>query len=740
MNEDELIAQNVAQMRAKGATDDQVRHYLVNVEGLIPKTPVGPPAATGSIDLHQGAQPTPTQLPASGGWEGVLDHGLDMATLGGHKNLLGVGQAIGDIGQHGFNAHPVDTFNQSVAATKQREQAAESQHPIANSAAGATGFFGALAADAPLQAMLATRAALAKGLPMLPQAVDYAEGAPGVGAAIKRIAQSGKTGAATGAVVGGLSSDGTPGQRLTAMAGGAVGGGVLGGGAQALGEAGGGLKSLWQYLATPTAQQGALNADRRIVGKLAQDRLDPTDILPAAQKAQNTGSPALLAHLGGPSLDNTTWLASTGPSPEAASLKQSILGSKTQEGDLLNRGLRTSANLGDQPFQQAAQEIASRKVISANRLYGNAEAQPPINDPEIARRIIQEPELVNAMARTVKSFGESATPEDLKAVQSMMYARSLLDANPNANIDALVQPIPVRLLNEMKKEADATIQSLALKSPNFTQLDKRRIQGAMGDILARADAQSPGYATARTVFKNDADREAAQQAGLDLFKSQPEEIAGHLAGAIPLDPEAPYATNLLPQNQPDYRQGGVEAISRAMAEKNPESNLTKNFLTSPADQGRVAALLGDEGAAQFAPYREQAQTLNRVYDAATGNSKTAERQGTQGEVVDRTAVDAAHFLTSPHRAFYNLPGKFADARDREVKQAMLQSLARKLQLPATSPELPTFVEQLYKSMQGSEQPDVFLNILSRPSGIGTRQTTARGAGLLSGLLSGGGAP
>lgn len=662
---------------------------------------------------------------ADGAGEGVLDHALEMATFGLHKKIVGAGQAIGDILQHGTNAHPIDTYNQSLQATEGREQAAAQQHPYANSAAGAAGFFGTLAADAPLRAVNAAR----EGVSLLPEAVDYAEGGPGVGAAIRRIGQSAKTGAGTGAVVAGLSGTGSIPQRGAQILGGGVLGGLLGGGAQTVGETVGGANSLLQHLNTPNSELGEVAANRRLAGKLTQDQLDPTDLLLNATRANVVASPTTVAHLGGPSLDNLTWLASTGASPEAAALKQGIRGAKDQEGALLERGLRGAAGVGDQSAYGATRTLENQQSQTANRLYTIARQQPPISDPEITRAIMNEPYLLESMRRTVQSLGNDATPEDLRAVQAMEY----LQNNPNAPLQAISQPIPVALLDRMKQGTDDLVSALSKqggRNETFTNMDASRVRGAMQNILQRVDQQVPAYGVARSVFKNDADRIAAIQGGGNLRTRSPEEITDELHGVKPLDETSAFRTNLAPQNQPDYRLGGVDALTSAMAEKGPTFNLTKGFFTSPADQGRVMSLLGPEGTQDFAPYRQQGETINRVYDAATGNSKTAERQGTQGEVTDNTAIDAAHLLTSPRRAIYNLPGKIKDAKDREVKQIMLQALARKLNIPADSPQLPGLVEQLTVAMQTPAGRDVNAT-------MARRQSIARGAGTFSGLLSGG---
>src|ERR1044072_143273 len=58
MPDNERIKRNVAKMRAQGATDAEVEHYLSKVEGLKPKGA----ASTGNIDLRT-MQPSVADVP-----------------------------------------------------------------------------------------------------------------------------------------------------------------------------------------------------------------------------------------------------------------------------------------------------------------------------------------------------------------------------------------------------------------------------------------------------------------------------------------------------------------------------------------------------------------------------------------------------------------------------------------------------------------------------------------------------
>lgn len=716
------LGQMVTHLRANPTLAAQASDALArgaDIGAIAPRIMQLASSGSGNIDLRDGAQPTnasqkPVTVPekAPNAAEGIVDNGLDTFTFGLHRKGLGLTQAIGDVLSHGLNAHPIDTYEQSVEHTLAREHAANSQHPTATTAANATGFFGALAAEAPLRALL-----------------GLGEAAPAAATAMKRIGQSAKTGAVTGAAIGATSGEGTPQQRVGESVLGGLLGGAFGGGSQAAGEFGGKIADIIHQIAADPRAQGELAASRHIVQRLNADDLSPSDLLKSAQVSGHTGAPTVVAHLGGPSLDPLTWLAAQGPSREAGMLRAAVEQGQNAQGDLLSRGLREGGNLGNESAYRVADKIGRQKALSANRLFGIAESSPPITDPEITKAFIQEPELLKAMQQTVRALGEDATPEELRAVQSIAKVAE----NPGFAGAFPPQPIPLRLLSETKKEVDATVKSLANKSPNFTDLDARRIQSAMRGILDRADTQAPAYGVARFVFKNDADRLAAMEAGSNLLSKQPERIADELSGLANLDDKSPFTHRLASQNQPDYRLGGVDAIERAMAEKGPSSNLAKQFFSSKADQGRVAALLGPEGAEHFGPFVDQANTLGRVFESTTGNSATAPRQAVRQEVMGSGAADALDVPISAKHAVL----RFLNTKDAARRQAVLQALAAKLNIPADSPELPKLVESLYKAIEG---PTTDASRMSVGRELFKGATTAvrgpRAQGILAGLFAG----
>lgn len=733
MNEDELIAQNVAQMRAKGATDDQVRHYLVNVEGLTPKTPVGSPATTGNIDLRQGTQTPPTQTPSSGGWEGVLDHGLDMATLGLHKNILGVGQAIGDIAQHGLNAHPIDTFNQSVADTKQREQAAETQHPVANSAAGATGFFGTLAADAPIRALLG-----------LPEAAGAVATGQGFGSALKRIAGSAGTGAATGAVVSGLSADGTPGQRAGQILGGGLLGGLLGGGTQSAGELTSGEGKFLRSVMQSVEEKAGGIVDRRINAHLGINNLTLDDVRANDQQAVQTGAPMVMAHLGGPALDPLSYLGASSVSPEGAQFKDVLQQAQRGEHDLLQRGVSAMSGFPDSPDFTAPAIMNRleeyRKGVGRTD-YPLAYAEPPVTDPRVLKAIADEPYLSGALDQSVDILGRRSRADALRTGQPQppvvnpIQGENAPLTGQAAQIAALYKDdpvmhalarqgaglpplgvgptgsIPVQMLDKLQQAAQPGIE-LGLKRGKLAAEDAGAINSQVQSILQMAGEGRPAFAQARSHQASLFGQGDAAKAGMQAFNQAPDVIASQLQ-------------NLNPAEASAYRGTATSGLRDLLSSKGYEENLERSTLDNPQTQQQLSALYGPN-AEELAPYQQQARALNRVESNAVSGSQTEPRAQIRREIIDQGGNDVLNGLMSAKRgSFWNVGGKILDAKNAKVQQAVLQGLARDLNIPAGSPELQTFLERLGQPATTQYGP------LAAP---------ASSLGILSGLLSSGNGP
>lgn len=502
---------------------------------------------------------------------------------------------------------------------------------------------------------------------------------PRVGAAVPTGIRGAATeGALWGALSGAGGGDGTANRLGHAVAGG-IGGGILSGGLSAAGKIGGAAGGALKSVLTPTAQKASQAADIVLAHQADADG-GLQALLQRAVSDRAVGAEPLVATSGGKGVNDLAWLSANIPSQNRQGLIDALERAKSFERPMLESSLEEAAGTSPTSAYRSGQTIANQQAISANRLYGIAEKAAPITDPEITRTIIQEPELLNAMQRTLKGLGQAATPEEQKAVQAMQF----LAANPNVPVQALAQPIPIRLLNEMKKGSDDLIQSLLAKDQSFTQLDANRIRGAMGAILDRADAQSPEYAAARRVFQADASRLEAMGAGQGLISKRPELIADEVAGRIPLETGMSFPRPLSAQNTPDYLRGGIDALKQQMAEKAKTRlpNLTSQVFGEGEPIDRVRALLGGDGSATLEPAIDAARRLESTYGRAFGGSSTSGNEAVKMTADEFTPADLMKFFESPRWAAYNFLSKMSRGQRASFQSALSSELAQRL---ATDP-------------------------------------------------------
>lgn len=704
MGDDEQIAANVAKMRAQGATDDQVRHYLVNIEGRQPTAASGPPAST--------------PAPPSGAAEGVLDRGLDMLTGGLHPKIQGIGTAIGDVLTHGINAHPIDSYHQGDAATRQRMQAAQASHPIASSAADAVGFFGSIAGGTELARLLGLGG-------------DVRQAAT----AGKRILNSAKTGAAVGSIGAGVASEGDLKSRATQMAAGGLIGGALGGGGQAAGEAVGATTRGLRRLTRSSAAKGEDLANQQILSSLATDNLSPHDLQANANKAKSFAVPAVVAHAGGPSLDNMTYLGASSLSPEGGHLKQALVNAQRGERDLLQRGVTDMSGVAHTPENQADTFLArleEARKAAGQRDYPVAYAEAPVDDPRVLDAIANEPYLSGSLDKSVDLLnrrsratalrtgtpatdilnpleGRGQSSSGIESQLASLYSNDpikLALARQKAGLPPapVSAAIPVQMLDKLQQAAQPGIER-GLTQGHLAAEDAGAINDQLQSILRMADETRPGFAKARQVQSGFFKQGEAGQLGTKAFDQAPEVIANQRADLSPSQDDA-------------YRTTATSALRQMLDDKRYGANLTQGIFDNPTTRSQLGSVYGDD-AEKLKGYLEQGGLLNRVLQHATGNSATEGRSevrravaGTNGDILD--------MLTSPIRTLKAIPSKVAGAASRKTQQAMYQELARKLSIPVDNPELHTLINDLLLA-----QPSPSSAMVTHPR----RQAAAIGSGL-----------
>lgn len=675
------------------------------------------------LKAMKASSPPPTGNAA----EGVVQKGLNTATLGLNEPLVGIASAIGNVARHGIYAHPIDTYKNTTNQIDQDIQAADAQHPYLSAGAGAVGFGATLAADAPIRALL--------GLPEAAVATEE-----GVRGAVKRILGSAKTGAATGAVVSGIGARGTPGQQVGQVVGGGLLGGVLGGGAQTAGEVTTGAENFLRSVMQPVDEKAGNIVDRRVLSHLGINNLTPSDVQANAQQAVQTGSPSTLAHLGGPALDPLTYLGASSSSPAGSQLKTTIQQAQRGEQDLLQRGVSAMSGVPDSPDFTAESVLGRledyRKGVGRTD-YSLAYAEPPVTDPRVLKAVADEPYLSDALDQSVDILGRRSRADALRTGQpqpTIMHPLQGAQASPTgqaAQLASLYQDdpvmhaiarkaaglpplgadptgaIPVQMLDKLQQAAQPGIE-VGLKRGKLAAEDAGAINSQVQSILQMAGEGRPAFAKARARQAEMFGQHDAATAGQTAFDQSPEMIGAKLADLSPTQANA-------------YRMTATSGLRDMLSSNGYTTNVEKTVLDNPDMQEQLSALYGDN-AAQLNPYQTQARSLNRVASEATGGSQTEPRAQIRREIVDQGGNDVLNTILAPKRGFWNAPGKLLDAKNKQVQDAVLNILAKRLNMPAGSQSLQDYIQQLQTPARTRYGP------LGAP---------ASSLGILSGLLSSG---
>lgn len=680
------ITKNIAAMRSQGATEHDIETYLTQHEGLKPS---GAPESNSA----------PT-----GNFGDAVNSGLDVLGLG--KQLRGGVAFAKDLIQNRDLGHAENAYTGQLASDKARLTSYSDANPKSAMVGQGLGVLGTLFGGEGAQAANA-----ASKLPEAGSALMSA--ATGVVPTVQRIGQAAKTGAVVGGSVAGANADGSLGHRLYDAATGALAGGVLGGGARAIGEVAGAGVDAYRQLRTPAAVAGVDAANARIAGKLSASGMVPDDLLTAAMKAKQTGTPAVVAHLAGPGMDNLSWLASTGPSSDAAALRTSVTNAQRAEGGVLNRGVTQASGVPDNPAYSTPvvkARLEGSRAAAASVNYPKAYAAPDVTDPRILSIIKNDPDLsasllegINVMRQEQSVAGiRGQVPQDIPnpleaaakaGPQLTPEGETLKRLYPNTDIDALIRKgfgadnseaptsIPIQMLDYMKRGADVVAQR-GLKKGNLSEHSAGLLNQKIDAILQLTDRAAPEYGAARQGYAVPSQQLEALDAGTPAMNKGGSAIALDRAN-LPND-----------ATRSAYNTAATSSLRDQINTRRTSGNISGTF-DNPFAENQLTALYGGEGRAKMQPYLDQGNRVNQVNEAVTGNSKTADRLATSTEQLGRQTLDAAGALTSPRRFVMNLPGKLADARDLKVKQAMLQELARSLNVSATSPELPDLVERLY---------------------------------------------
>lgn len=670
--------------------------------------------SAGNIDLRgqaesTGVSPRTAPVSSAGAAEGVLDAGLNQLTFGLHQKGLGLTNALLDVIAHGTGAHPIDTYKQSTEGTQQRISAANTEHPLATKAAEATGFFAPLAAEAPLRALAG-----------LPEAVAAAR-APGFLNALKRVGQNTAIGGATGAALTGTSSDGPIEDRPGQMVTGGLLGALLGGGATAASEGATGAWAAGKKLFRSAETKGAEAARQQVLARLAAGELSPEDLATNAAKANAVGSPAVAAHLGGPALDDLTYLGASSMSPSGAALKTSLTNAQRGEHDLLHGGVTAMSGIARTPNNQAdtfLQGLQDAREAAGQRDYPAAYAQPDITDPNILKAIRRDPDLRAALNQGVGVMRREAELERIQSGSAQPKVVNPLSIKPpqqgpvlNDIGEALVQAgvpeekviaqgyvrepepadrptLPIQMLDYMKQGVGPVIER-GIKKGQLSAHDAGIINEKVQTLLGQID--NPVYETARRNQAALFGQIDAGQAGTKAFGQGPEAISARLA-------------DLSPTQQGAYRTTATSSLRDRIDAKRFGADVGRSLFDSPEAHGQLNALYGPDARESFDPYLEQSGILNRVLKAATGGSQTEPRQAVRAAVKDVAGTDLMATVASRKPLMAKVSHLITNGHSERVQRAVSETLAQELNIPADSPEIAQLVQRLYQSAPKGRRP------------------------------------
>lgn len=669
----------------------------------------------GNIDLRQPADSTrvtPTPKPPAapdGAGLGVFDSGMDMLTLGAHSKVRGMIDAAGDVLTHGLNSHPSDTYDKSLAATDARVKAAGSAYPTAKTAADATGFFGSIAAEAPLRAIL--------GLPEVVSTATRGQKALArITAAAKESAAHGAQYGALAGAIGGRPKDAS--QAIEQTGEGALVGSVLGRTFGGLGASvGEGVRGVQRFLGPITAPLE--ERATALANKLFQPAINTAAVPRRATQALQTGNTgAILAHLGDQGLDQLTYLASSGASPEADLLRTRLTQAQRGEGNVLQEGVTAMSGRDQDPKNSAVnflKDLEAQRQARGRQDYPRALAAPPIQDASILQDIAADPDLAKGFTKGIQLSQKEANLAAMEGRGPRRTINNPLDAfRPQAqplsgSIDALyrddpvmaeiakaqlaksgasspapqaVPGIPMDVLNNFKQGVDATVE----KGLDGRPLDRKGAgltNSALQSILQRADAQAPEFAATRARQVPFYNRSEGGQAGHDALSQTGPEILSQMADLSK------------PGQQEAYRTVMTSDLRDKIKAKGYDQNVGKSLFDNPRAEEQLDAGYGAGARDRFQPYLDQAATVNRVAGAsATAGSQTAYRTKINENLGDAGTNDAIHAILHPKRALYQIPSKIADRASKSAQQEALRISAERLATPASDPNLQDILDAI----------------------------------------------
>lgn len=596
VDDGERIRANVAKMRAQGAPDADVDHYLQNVEGLKPNAPAAPGAprlrlpagpAAESTASRPGSRPTPSF--GVGGVGSAIARGISQGATFGFADEAAAGiDALKDkvTGAPG-------TYASHLAENRKKLTASRDEHAV--------GAYGGEAVGA-----LLTGGALGMGRSGI--ARTMAEGAgygglAGAGNASGDLTDRAK-GAATGGAVGAIAAP------LVVTAGKAAKGignaFIDAAGIRPLGNA------ATREVAGPTRQalrgvvarvRGVETAEERGIGKVAQavarDAESPTSL--RLKIGPRGDKPETIMELAGENTRRLGTAVRSQPGPGSNRIS-SVLGERQHgaEERAIADAIETTGVGGRTNTVQTADDLIASARTKAKPFY--EKAHPVVVDnPEVLATITNSPYMKEA-----HEIGRQLAHEEGRTIPPLTRESVVGGQTVTEQVPQTVEAIDytkrgMQALIERKMAGGSMDRSLA-----------RVLRDKTNGMLKLVDEQVPDFAEARKLFGGDMQMKEALDTGRDLFKMHPDEIASTVRDFTPGEQEL-------------FRKGGVEALADRIESIRPGHDVTTPA-SKTIDRKRLQHLFPD--AAAFDRFKQQLArevAMTRTNRAVTGGSQTTDK-------------------------------------------------------------------------------------------------------------------
>lgn len=580
-NDQERIRQNVARMRERGATDEQVRRYLTDYEQLTPSQP--------AVGVGEGMARAVGQ-----GLTFSLGDELEGAARGAYRAAT-TPQTFGA------------AYDAAVGEVRGRMNTFRDEHPALSAVsevAGGLAVPGAALYKIGKGASLAARA-----------------GAAAVGGAA-----SGAAGG-FGAAEGGLRERSEGLVRGTAV--GAIAAPVLGTAGARLVRAGG---SAVRALRGGHAAEEA--ADEMIFHALQRDGLSPEDAVQRLQSWRAAGAkPETLLEIGGDNVRGLARASRATPGRAKQEVPAALDGRHAgAEERVVDDALTSAGGRRANPWA-TVDELITQRADEAKPLYERAYvgadgAERAIDDPEI-HTLIDLPQFREA-------YNRARRLAQIEGVKLPTLWRTV--ERPGRTLDAAGQPVmvrareraevpSVRALDWMKRGLDDVIDG-RMRGGTMGRTEARGLRQRLNQALERIDDAVPEYRQARSAFRGRSEVIDAYEMGAKHFTEPPDKVTHAFAGMSEAEKVA-------------YRRRALESFFQRVEAADPSRNVADQISRRTVDQKRLRLLFGDDAAYQrfLALVRREAD-MGRSRSHVLGNSATADKLAELAALADDVPMEA----------------------------------------------------------------------------------------------------